>query len=57
MKSSYQIKVNSKGRKTLIVKGIVLIDQLESLGADDFDLIYVEDIGQTHYELFYQLQY
>ena len=56
MKSSYQIKVNSKGRKTLIVKGVVLIDQLESLSADDFDMIYVEDIGQTHYELFYQLQ-
>ena len=57
MKSSYQIKVNSKGRKTLIVKGVVLIDQLESLSADDFDMIYVEDIGQTHYELFYQLQH
>ncbi len=56
MKSSYQIRVNSQGRKVLIVKGIVPVDQLEKLGADDFDMIYVEDTGQTHYELFYQLQ-
>ena len=57
MKGSYQIKINSKGRKTLIVKGIVPVDQLENLSADDFDIIYVEDTGQKHYELSYQLQH
>ena len=56
MKSSYQIRVNSHGRKVLVVKGIVPVDQLEKLGAEDFDMIFVEDTGQTHYELFYQLQ-
>ena len=40
----------------LVVKGIVPVDQLEKLGADDFDMIFVEDTRQTHYELFYQLQ-
>ena len=56
MKSSYPIRVNSQGRKVLVVKGIVPVDQLEKLGADDFDMIFVEDTGQAHYELFYQLQ-
>ena len=56
MKSSYQIRVNSKGRKVVVVKGIIPVDQLEELGADDFDMIFVEETGQTHYELFFQLQ-
>ena len=56
MKSSYQIRVNSQGRKVLVVKGIVPVDQLEELSADDFDMIFVEDTEQSHYELSYQLQ-
>ena len=56
MDNNYDIKITSNGRKILIVKGIVPVDQVKELNADDFDMIYVEDIGQTHYELFYQLQ-
>ena len=56
MNSSYSIKTNSQGRKVLIVKGIVPIDQLKEVTEDDFDMIYVEDTGQSHYELSYQLQ-
>lgn len=56
MKSSYQLKTNSKGHKILMVRGVVLADQQKNLGADDFDMIYVEDTGQSHFELSYQLQ-
>ena len=56
MNSNYSIKTNSQGRNTLIVRGIVPVDQIKELNADDFDLIYVEDTGQSHYELSYQLQ-
>ena len=56
MNSNYSIKTNSQGRKVLIVRGIVSVDQVKELNADDFDMIYVEDTGQSHYELSYQLQ-
>ena len=56
MDNNYNIKISSNGRKILVVKGIVHVDQIKELNTDDFDMIYVEDIGQTHYELFYQLQ-
>ena len=31
MKSSYRLKTDSKGHKTLIVRGIVSVDELEKL--------------------------
>ena len=56
MKNSYQIKIDSKGHKFLIVNGILSIDSMDEIKAVDFDAIFVEDCGQTHYELSYQLQ-
>ena len=57
MKSTYRLKTNPQGQKILIVKGIVPVDQVEKLDADNFDMIYVEDTGQSHFELSYQLQH
>lgn len=57
MKSSYHLKTNSQGRTVLVLEGIMNIDQLETLKTEDFDIIYVKDIGQTYYELSYQLQH
>lgn len=56
MKSSYQIRTGLNGRNVLVVKGVLPVDQMEELNADDFDMIYVQDTGQSHYELSYQLQ-
>lgn len=56
MKSSYQIKIDSKGYKFLIVNGILTVDSMDDIKSEDFDAIFVDDFGQTHYELSYQLQ-
>lgn len=56
MNKSYNIYTNVKGHKVLRVKGIVHIDSIEEVRAEDFDVIYVEDVNQSHYELSYQLQ-
>ena len=56
MNNQYSIKTNSKGRNILIVKGILPIDEICDIKAEDFDVIYVEDTDQSHFELSYQLQ-
>ena len=47
MKSTYRLKTNPQGQKILIVKGIVPVDQVEKLDADNFDMIYVEETEQN----------
>lgn len=56
MSYNYQIKVTPRGRNILIVRGLVLLDSIDSIKAEDFDAIYIEDYGQSHSELAYQLQ-
>ena len=56
MSYSYKIKVTPKGRNILIVRGLVPLDSIDSIKAEDFDAIYIEDYGQSHSELSYQLQ-
>ena len=56
MSYSYQIKANPKGRNILIVRGLVPLDSIDAVKAEDFDAIYIEDYGQSHSELAYQLQ-
>ena len=56
MKSNYRIKTNSKGRRILMVRGVVPIDMVSEVKADDFDAIYVEDANLSHNELAYILQ-
>lgn len=53
---SYKIKTNLKGRKILIVKGIVPLDAINDVKSEDFDAVFIEDTGQSHYELSFQLQ-
>ena len=53
---SYQIKVNPKGRNILVVRGLVPLDDISDIKAEDFDAIYIEDYGQSHSELSFQLQ-
>lgn len=56
MNNNYSIKTNSQGRNILIVKGILPIDEICDIKAEDFDIIFVEDTNQSHFELSYQLQ-
>ena len=56
MNYSYQIKANPKGRNILIVRGLVPLDNIDAIKSEDFDAIYIEDYGQSHSELSYQLQ-
>ena len=56
MNNNYSIKTNSQGRNILIVKGILPIDEICDIKAKDFDIIFVEDTNQSHFELSYQLQ-
>jgi hypothetical protein len=57
MNNIYQIKTSSNGRNVLIIKGFLSIDNIKELNAEDFDVIYVEDFNQSHYDLSYQLQH
>ena len=57
MNTSYRIKVNPKGRNILIVKGVVTLDSISDIRTEDFDAIFVEDHGQSRYELSFQLQH
>lgn len=56
MSYNYQIKVTPRGRNILIVRGLVLLDSIDAIKTEDFDAIYIEDYGQSHSELAYQLQ-
>ena len=56
MNNSYRIKANPRGRNILIVKGLFSLDSVSDIQSEDFDAIFVEDIGQSHYELLFQLQ-
>ena len=56
MSYSYKIKANPKGRNILIVRGLVPLDNIDAIKAEDFDAIYIEDYGQSHNELSFQLQ-
>ena len=56
MVSSYQIKRNLKGHKILAVKGVLPVDSFENIKSEDFDVIYLVDYNQSHYELSVQLQ-
>ena len=56
MSYTYRIKVNPKGRNILIVKGVIQLDAVNEIKAEDFDAIFIEDSGQSHYELSFQLQ-
>lgn len=56
MNYSYRIKANPKGRNILIVRGLVQLDNVSDIKAEDFDAIYIEDYGQSHSELSFQLQ-
>ena len=56
MSYNYQIKVTPRGRNILIVHGLVPLDSIDAIKAEDFDAIYIEDYGQSHSELAYQLQ-
>ena len=56
MESSYQIKRNLKGHKILAVKGVLPVDSFEKIKSEDFDVIYLVDYNQSHYELSVQLQ-
>ena len=56
MNYSYQIKATPKGRNILIVRGLVPLDNIDAIKSEDFDAIYIEDYGQSHSELSYQLQ-
>lgn len=55
MSYSYQIKANPNGRNIIIIRGLVQLDNLDAIKAEDFDAIYIEDYGQSHNELSYQL--
>lgn len=56
MTNSFRIKTNPKGRSILIIKGFVSLDSISDIRTEDFDAIFIDDYGQTHYELSYQLQ-
>ena len=56
MSSSFRIKTNNRGKNILIVRGILFIDNISEIKAEDFDAIFVEDTNQSHYELSYQLE-
>lgn len=56
MESSYKIKHNHKGHKILVVKGVLPVDSIQEIKPEDFDVIWVEDYNQSHYELSFQLQ-
>ena len=56
MNYSYRIKANTKGRNILIVRGLVQLDNVSNIKAEDFDAIYIEDYGQSHSALSFQLQ-
>lgn len=56
MNKACNIYTNVKGYKVLRVKGIVRIDSVAEIKGEDFDVIYIEDTNQSHYELSYQLQ-
>lgn len=56
MNKACNIYTNVKGYKVLRVKGIVHIDSVAEIKGEDFDVIYIEDTNQSHYELSYQLQ-
>lgn len=56
MESSYKIKHNHKGYKILVVKGVLPVDSIQEIKPEDFDVIWVEDYNQSHYELSFQLQ-
>lgn len=56
MNGKHYIKATPQGHRILVIEGVVLIDKIEALKSEDFDLIYVKDYGQTSYELSYQLQ-
>ena len=56
MSYNYQIKVTPRGHNILIVRGLVLLDSIDAIKTEDFDAIYIEDYGQSHSELAYQLQ-
>ena len=57
MKDNYKIRTNPRGRKILTVKGVVPIDTVNDIKAEDFDAIFVEDANLSHNELAYILQH